>query len=103
MVRCLGLSGTVLSRTAPTGPARLTGQTAQGQTIQLPRTIDPPEAFYIPARAKKHLHPLLESATLLIAYFSIWNGAVAQLGERFVRNEEARGSSPLSSTKKKSV
>ena len=48
----------------------LTGQTAQGQTIQLLRTIDPPEAFFIPARAKKHLHPLLESATLFLVYFS---------------------------------
>ena len=27
-----------------------------------------------------------------------WNGAVAQLGERVVRNDEVRGSIPLSST-----
>ena len=30
----------------------------------------------------------------------IWWGAVAQLGERLVRNEEVSGSIPLSSTKK---
>jgi hypothetical protein len=27
-----------------------------------------------------------------------WNGAVAQLGERVVRNDEVRGSIPLGST-----
>jgi hypothetical protein len=31
----------------------------------------------------------------------VWWGAVAQLGERLVRNEEVSGSIPLSSTKKK--
>ena len=30
----------------------------------------------------------------------VWWGAVAQLGERLVRNEEVSGSIPLSSTKK---
>ena len=30
---------------------------------------------------------------------SVWWGAVAQLGERLVRNEEVSGSIPLSSTK----
>jgi hypothetical protein len=29
----------------------------------------------------------------------LWCGAVAQLGERLVRNEEVSGSIPLSSTK----
>jgi hypothetical protein len=29
----------------------------------------------------------------------VWWGAVAQLGERLVRNEEVSGSIPLSSTK----
>ena len=29
----------------------------------------------------------------------VWCGAVAQLGERLVRNEEVSGSIPLSSTK----
>ena len=28
----------------------------------------------------------------------LWNGAVAQLGERVVRNDEVRGSIPLGST-----
>ena len=31
--------------------------------------------------------------------FNLWCGAVAQLGERLVRNEEVSGSIPLSSTK----
>jgi hypothetical protein len=32
-------------------------------------------------------------------YGAVWCGAVAQLGERLVRNEEVSGSIPLSSTK----
>jgi hypothetical protein len=31
-------------------------------------------------------------------YDAVWCGAVAQLGERLVRNEEVSGSIPLSST-----
>jgi hypothetical protein len=31
-------------------------------------------------------------------YSNLWCGAVAQLGERLVRNEEVSGSIPLSST-----
>ena len=31
-------------------------------------------------------------------YCSIWHGAIAQLGERVVRNDEAVGSIPTSST-----
>jgi hypothetical protein len=33
---------------------------------------------------------------------SRWNGAVAQLGERVVRNDEVRGSIPLGSTRRQS-
>ncbi len=29
-----------------------------------------------------------------------WNGAVAQMGERVVRNDEVRGSIPLGSTRR---
>jgi hypothetical protein len=32
-----------------------------------------------------------------------WKGAVAQLGERVVRNDEVRGSIPLGSTKKEKL
>ena len=31
---------------------------------------------------------------------SHWNGAVAQMGERVVRNDEVRGSIPLGSTRR---
>jgi hypothetical protein len=34
-----------------------------------------------------------------LKFMRIWWGAVAQLGERLVRNEEVSGSIPLSSTK----
>ncbi len=35
----------------------------------------------------------------ILSEYNFHNGAVAQLGERFVRNEEAVGSNPISSTK----
>ncbi len=34
-----------------------------------------------------------------LKFMCVWWGAVAQLGERLVRNEEVSGSIPLSSTK----
>ncbi len=40
----------------------------------------------------------LAPASGIVPIRSEWNGAVAQLGERVVRNDEVRGSIPLGST-----
>jgi uncharacterized membrane protein len=43
--------------------------------------------------------PALAITPLLLRVAAAFGGAVAQLGERLVRNEEVRGSSPLGSTR----
>ena len=44
------------------------------------------------------IDPIVLGPQLAVRDASVW-GAVAQLGERLVRNEEVSGSIPLSSTK----
>jgi hypothetical protein len=52
-----------------------------------------------PARACWYTRKRLFDDVVSAEAVCVWWGAVAQLGERLVRNEEVSGSIPLSSTK----